>query len=226
MEKEEKSYVHVALVLDASGSMAPIRDTTVETLKTFFAGYASKDDKTILDVWQFNGEVRHIVDGADLAQGAPEALESYSTDGCTALYDAVCKGIDELGQKLAAIPEEERPDGVVFAILTDGFENASKDFTAQDVKARIEHQSTKYSWQFQFLAANQDAVTTGTGLGIDAGSCSQFQSSHEGVLYMCAPTSAWSLALGESRRVARMTRAARRSGTKPGTNGKKPPKHG
>ena len=229
MEKEEKSYVHVALVLDASGSMASIRNTTVETLKKFFADFASSEDKTILDVWQFDDQVQHIVDGADLAQGAPVALESYTTDGCTALYDAVCKGIDELGQKFAAMPEEERPDGVSFAILTDGFENASRDFTAQDVKTRIEHQSSKYSWRFQFLAANQDAITAGTGLGIDAGSCAQFQSSHAGMRHMCAPTSAWSLALTESREIARKMRAARLSSRKHGSielsnAGKKPKK--
>ena len=123
MNNNEKSYMHVALVLDASGSMAGIRNTTVESLKKFFKGFASEEDKTILDVWQFNDKVRHIVDGADLAKGAPETLEGYETDGCTALYDAVCVGIDELGRKLAAMPEAERPDGVAFAILTDGFEN-------------------------------------------------------------------------------------------------------
>ena len=136
MNKNEKSYMHVALVLDASGSMAGIRNATVESLKKFFQGFASEEDKTILDVWQFNDRVRHIVDGADLAKGAPETLEGYETDGCTALYDAVCVGIDELGRKLAAMPEAERPDGVAFAILTDGFENASTDFTAQDALCR------------------------------------------------------------------------------------------
>ncbi len=211
MKKEEKSYVHVALVLDASGSMASIRNTTVETLKRFFADFASTEDKTILDVWQFDDQVQHIVDGADLAQGAPAALESYTTDGCTALYDAVCKGIDELGQKFAAMPEKDRPDGVSFAILTDGFENASKDFTAQDVKSRIEHQSTKYSWKFQFLAANQDAITAGTDLGIDAANCAQFQSSHTGMKCLCAPTSEWSVALRKSRNAARMARMAKES---------------
>ena len=50
MNNNEKSYMHVALVLDASGSMAGIRNATVESLKKFFKGFASAEDKTILDV--------------------------------------------------------------------------------------------------------------------------------------------------------------------------------
>ena len=211
MNKNEKSYMHVALVLDASGSMAGIRNTTVASLKKFFKGFASEEDKTILDVWQFNDKVRHIVDGADLAKGAPETLEGYETDGCTALYDAVCVGIDELGRKLAAMPEAERPDGVAFAILTDGFENASTDFTAQDVKSRIEHQTTKYNWQFQFLAANQDAITTGAGLGIAARACAQIDATEDGIECMCASGGSFSMAWGEARMVARKARSRRRT---------------
>ena len=59
MKKEIKSYMHVALVLDASGSMGSLRTTTVESLKKFFAGLKSDEDKTLLDVWQFDDEVKH-----------------------------------------------------------------------------------------------------------------------------------------------------------------------
>ena len=126
MNKEIKSYMHVALVLDASGSMGSLRSTTIESLKGFFEGLKSDEDKTLLDVWQFDDEVKHLSDSVDLNLGAPRTLENYTIGGCTALYDAICIGIDELGRKFAAMPEAERPDGVIFAILTDGFENASR----------------------------------------------------------------------------------------------------
>ncbi len=183
MKKEVKSYMHVALVLDASGSMASLRSTTIETLRTFFAGLKSEEDKTVIDVWQFNNNPRHLVSDADLNVGAPSTLEEYETRGGTALYDAICVAIDELGRKFAAMPEEERPDGVIFAILTDGFENSSTDFTAADVKSRIAHQSGKYGWEFRFLAANQDAITAGRGLGIAARACSQIEATHEGICH-------------------------------------------
>ena len=210
MKKEIKSYMHVALVLDASGSMGSLRTTTVESLKKFFAGLKSDEDKTLLDVWQFDDEVKHLADSVDLNAGAPRTIEDYTIGGCTALYDAICTGIDELGRKFAAMPEAERPDGVIFAILTDGFENASRTFTRTDVRNRIEHQSTKYSWEFRFLAANQDAITTGRDFGLAAESCATFDASEAGVVQMCCEASPLTCGAAEMRLFSRARRAARK----------------
>lgn len=181
MNEKMKSYTHVALVLDASGSMGHLRESTIATMKDFFASLKSPEDQTVIDVWQFDDEVKHLLDGIDLAKGAGEAIEHYQIGGCTALYDAICIGIDELGKKFAAMAEDDRPDAVVFAILTDGFENASRQFTIRDVKSRIEHQAQKYSWDFRFLAANQDAVLTGRDMGLDAASCQTIVASQAGI---------------------------------------------
>ena len=208
MNKEIKSYMHVALVLDASGSMGSLRSTTIESLKKFFEGLKSEEDKTLLDVWQFDDEVKHLTDSADLNAGAPQTLENYTIGGCTALYDAICTGIDELGRKFAAMPEDERPDGVIFAILTDGFENASHTFTRTDVRNRIEHQSSKYSWEFRFLAANQDAITTGRDFGLAAESCATFDASEAGVVQMCCERSALASGVKAMRLFSRARRAA------------------
>ena len=209
MNKEIKSYMHVALVLDASGSMGSLRSTTIESLKKFFDGLKSEEDKTLLDVWQFDDEVKHLTNSADLNAGAPQTLENYTIGGCTALYDAICTGIDDLGRKFAAMPEADRPDGVIFAILTDGFENASRTFTRKDVKDRIEHQSTKYSWEFRFLAANQNAITTGHDFGLAAESCATFDASDAGVKAMCCETSLFACSAAAVRRHSRMRRASR-----------------
>ena len=210
MNKEIKSYMHVALVLDASGSMGSLRTTTIESLKKFFEGLKSEDDKTLLDVWQFDDEVKHLADSVDLNAGAPRTIEDYTIGGCTALYDAICTGIDELGRKFAAMPEAERPDGVIFAILTDGFENASRNFTREDVKNRIEHQSTKYSWDFRFLAANQDAITTGRDFGLAAESCATFDASEAGVVHMFCERSALATGVKAMRLFSRARRAVRK----------------
>lgn len=181
MNEKMKSYTHVALVLDASGSMQCMRNGTIATMKEFFASLASGEDQTVIDVWQFDDAVTHIVNGVDLANGGGEAIENYKTGGCTALYDAICVGIDELGKKFAAMSEEDRPDAVVFAILTDGMENASTQFNIHDVKTRIVHQAEKYSWDFRFLAANQDAVLTGRNMGLAAASCQTISADEAGV---------------------------------------------
>ncbi len=124
--------------------------------------------------------------------------------------DISLPGVDELGRKFAAQPEVERPDGVIFAILTDGFENASRTFTRTDVRNRIEHQSSKYSWEFRFLAANQDAITTGRDFGLAAESCAIFDASADGVERMCCETSPLACGAASMRLFSRARRAARR----------------
>lgn len=208
MTNEIKSYTHIALVLDASGSMDHLRSATIDSMKAFFESLKSPEDKTVIDLWQFDDRVRHLIDGVELEKGAGQAIENYTTGGCTALHDAICIGIDELGAKFAAMREEERPDAVVFAILTDGFENASQRFTVKDVKARIRHQSEKYSWNFRFLAANQDAVLTGSEMGLEARSCEVMRASVEGL----ADASRRMVAMCcESRVLARRSRQARKA---------------
>lgn len=210
MNTEIKSYLHIALVLDASGSMDNIRRETIDSLKNFFASFKSSEGKTLLDVWQFNEKASHLVDGADINGSASALLESYNPSGCTALHDAVCIAIDELGKKFAAMREEDRPDGVIFAILTDGEENASTDFTAADVKNRIAHQSEKYNWQFRFLAANQDAITAGSELGIHASHCADFVATCAGMKMACAEGGFLSKHFNDARVCARVARKERK----------------
>lgn len=208
MNDNIKSYTHIALVLDASGSMSGLRDATIASLKKFFASQKSPEDKTVIDLWQFDDRVRHLIDGEDIEKGAGQAIENYTIGGCTALHDAICIGIDELGAKFANMREEDRPDAVVFAILTDGFENASRTYTLKDVKSRIRHQSEKYSWEFRFLAANQDAVLTGGEMGLGAGNCNVMVQSAEG---MAAAAMGLAAACCVSRQFARKNRSARQA---------------
>ena len=117
-------------------------------------------------------------------------MRRYRCSGCTALNDAVCQAIDEIGAEFAALPESERPGQVLFAILTDGEENASRRFTQADVKERVERQTNVYSWNFVFLAANIDAFATGASLGLSQDDCVAFECSEEGLGDVCACFSA------------------------------------
>lgn len=208
MNDEVKSYTHVGLVLDASGSMSHLKAGTISTMKEFFESLKSPEDITKVDLWQFDDRVRHLIDDADVEVGGSEAIEGYSTGGCTALYDAICIGIDGLGKKFAAMNEDDRPDAVVFAILTDGFENASRQFNVNDVRQRIEHQREKYSWTFRFLAANQDAVLTGREMGLEMESCETMEATVEGM--SCCSQKLSEICCGNVRKSARASRMAKK----------------
>jgi len=178
-------YTHICVVLDASGSMSFLRGSTVKTFNDFMQSQKKEGGKTVLDIYQFADTTRHIVDSADVLRMYGDLMSDYTCDGCTAMYDAICIAIDELGQKFAAMREEERPANVLVAILTDGEENASKKFTQKDVAQRIKHQSEVYSWNFIFLAANQDAVVSGGQIGILAEDCVHFEMIPEDMQMNC-----------------------------------------
>jgi hypothetical protein len=76
--------------------------------------------------------------------------------------------ITEAGQSLAALGEDDRPGTVVVAIMTDGLENASREWTNAGIKALVEQQTTAYNWQFLYMGADQDAIEVGQSLGVHA----------------------------------------------------------
>ena len=177
----KKDYTHICIVLDASGSMGSIESDIKGSFNTFLAQQKESEGKTMFDLFQFSDEVTHLVKSADLSQYSGNLMDQYSCSGCTALYDAVCIAIDSMGKTFAAMPEEERPENVLCVIITDGEENSSKEFTMNDVKQRIEHQKNVYSWEFDFLAANQDSWETGSAMGLTKEQCTDFTANTDGV---------------------------------------------
>ena len=180
-----KDYTHICIVLDASGSMASIEDDTKGSFNSFLKSQKEAGGKTVFDLYQFSDQVKRIVEHVDLATFKDDLMAKYNCSGCTALNDAVCTAIDTLGKELAAMKEEERPENVVFVIITDGMENASKEFSSEDVKKRIKEQTDTYKWNFQYLAANQDAFASGGRLGISKDFCVNFKADSHGIREMC-----------------------------------------
>lgn len=84
----------------------------------------------------------------------------------TALLDAMGKLITEVSADISALPEDERPGTVIVAIMTDGKENASRDWTRPAIKALVELHTNQHDWQFLYMGADQDAVEVGTRLGV------------------------------------------------------------
>lgn len=79
--------------------------------------------------------------------------------GNTPLNDALCLTIDEVGTRFRETKEKDRPEKVIFVVITDGQENASRQFRFEDVERRVGHQKDYYNWHFVFLGANLDAFT-------------------------------------------------------------------
>ena len=165
--------------------MDVLRKTTIKSFNEFIQSQKKEEGKTVVDVFQFAHSTKRIVNSLDISTINEKLMSDYVCSGSTAMYDAICTAIDTLGKEFAAMPEQERPANVLVAILTDGMENASRQFNCQDVKKRIRHQAEKYSWDFMFLAANQDAVLSGGELGISAADCVGFEMNMEAMACNC-----------------------------------------
>lgn len=163
----KKGYTHISVLLDRSGSMNKIRQDTIGGFNSFLESQKLVDGEVTLTLIQFDSVapydvVRHYVPIADVPALRPEA---FVPRGSTPLLDAIGSTIGELKSYVTGKPEDERPENIVVAIVTDGLENHSEEFSREAVQKMIAEQKEK-GWQFVFLSADLEAVEEAQNLGI------------------------------------------------------------
>jgi hypothetical protein len=156
----------IAVVLDRSGSMEAIRQATIDGFNEFLTAQKALPGQATLTLAQFDDIYEVVHASTPLFLVPPLSSDTFVPRGSTALLDAIGRTITALGARLAAMPERERPGRVLVTIITDGLENASREFTRERIFDMITHQREKYSWEFIFLAAGQDAIAVGEQYGI------------------------------------------------------------
>lgn len=156
----------ILIVLDRSGSMAEIRDDTIGGFNVFLKEQKTVPGEATITLAQFDDIYEVIYDAVPIANAQELTNKTYVPRNSTALYDAICKTIDNAGKRLSDTIESRRPAHVICAIITDGKENASTKFSSQDVNERITRQRDQYKWEFVFIGANQDAIVSARALGI------------------------------------------------------------
>jgi hypothetical protein len=171
---------YIAVVLDRSGSMSTVRQSTIDGFNEFLAGQKAVPGTARLKLVQFDNEYTPVYDGL-LSAAEPLTDKTYVPRGSTALLDAIGRTINEVGTVLSNTPPIERPKTVIVAIMTDGEENASLEFSRQQVFDMIGHQRNIYKWEFVFLGANQDAIKVGASFNINASSSITYDSNPLGV---------------------------------------------
>lgn len=159
----KEGYTDITVILDRSGSMASIASDTVGGFNTLIEDRKEDQGETKVSLVQFDNEYETVFTA--LAPSEIEPLK-FTPRGGTALHDAIGRTILDVGNRLSDMDEWERPDKVLFVILTDGEENSSLEFNADKIKEMITHQQDIYSWDFIFIGANQDAILTAQSFGI------------------------------------------------------------
>lgn len=156
---------HIEFVLDRSGSMHSIRTDIEGGFDAFIADQRTHPGQCTVSLAQFDNEYETVFTAMDVNE--VPALNLVPR-GSTAMLDAIGRSISALGSRLAALPEAERPGTVIFAIMTDGMENSSREFTHEGVKDLITTQEQTYNWQFLYMGADQDAIEVGASIGVPA----------------------------------------------------------
>jgi hypothetical protein len=172
--KPNAHYTEIAFILDRSGSMNSCQQAAIEGFNHFLADQQKTEGLAKLTVVLFDDEYIVPVSSVPVQEIVPLTDDTYQPRGCTALLDAIGQTVDDLGRRLAALAEKNRPGQVIVAILTDGLENASQRFTWKQISEKIKHQTDIYKWTFLFLGANQDAIATAANLSIAANNAANY----------------------------------------------------
>ena len=175
-------YTHIAFLLDRSGSMEAIRSDTIGGFNRLVQDQAAHPGDCTLTLVQFDGQDPQevVFDFVPIDQVPALTEDTFVPRSMTPLIDAMAGLITRTGAQLKNMAEADRPEKVVMAILTDGLENASREYTRPQVFDMITHQREMYRWEFIFLGANQDAIAEAACYGIDAASSRTFSSTPKG----------------------------------------------
>ena len=176
----KKGLTELVFILDRSGSMSGLESDTIGGYNAMLAKQKQEPGEAVITTVLFDDKYELLHDRINLRGIAPITDKEYFVRGNTALLDAVGKTINKIGNAQKHTVEAERAEQVMVVITTDGMENASREFSHSKVRQMIEHQKSKYGWEFIFLGANIDAVATAESFGISEDRAANYHADGEG----------------------------------------------
>lgn len=181
-----KNLTEVVFIIDESGSMHGLEKDTIGGINSTLTKQKKEEGECLISTIFFNTKNRMIHDRIDIKQVNGLKEDDYLPSGCTALIDAIGDAITHIKKVHKYIREEDVPVKTLFIITTDGMENASTKYTQKEVKEMIESQKEK-GWEFIYLAANIDALSSAKEYGISEECCTDYINDQKGneIKYAC-----------------------------------------
>ena len=170
----KKNLTELVCILDKSGSMASLTDDTIGGFNSLIKKQKDDDAECLVTTVLFNSNIEILHNRVPLKDVKDITTKDYQAMGCTALLDAIGVSIDKIKNEHANTPKEKRPDKVLFAIITDGAENSSREYNIKQVKSLVNTCQELLGWEFIFLGANIDAIETASTFGIHASRAANF----------------------------------------------------
>ena len=160
-----KNLTEMVFILDRSGSMSGLEQDTIGGFNSMIEKQKKEEGEALVTTVLFDHDCTTIHDRVNLSEVKPMTDREYWVRGNTALIDAIGQTVNHIESVHKYIREEDVPGKVVFVITTDGMENASREYTSEQVKQMIKAKE-ELGWEFLFLGANIDAVNTAASFGI------------------------------------------------------------
>ena len=159
-----KTRIFNLIIIDESGSMQSIKkaaiDSVNETIQTIRSAQKKYEDQEhFVSLVTFNDDVKTIYECVPVNEVKELTADTYQPDCCTALYDAMGISLNALRKKVA------EDDKVLVTVVTDGYENASKEYSGKAIKALVDELKTK-GWVFAYIGANQDVEAVAATISI------------------------------------------------------------
>jgi len=170
--------VELVFILDRSGSMGGLESDTIGGYNSMLSKQKKeKTGKVSVTTVLFDDQYELLYNQVPIEKVSPMTEEEYYVRGSTALLDAIGKTVMQVK---ANQDKKEIKDKVLFVIITDGMENASREYRVEQVKKLIEERKEKDNWEFLFLGANIDAIGAAKDIGIDSSRAVRFKSDKKG----------------------------------------------
>jgi len=171
----------IIVILDRSGSMGGIKDATEKGLNKFVEEQSVEPGVAKLTLVQFDDAYEVLYTLVPIQTVKDIQLVPR---GSTAMLDAIGKTINKTKEEYNKLAEQARPAKVFVVITTDGYENASREFTYPQIQELLTKVRDEWKWQVIFTAANQDAVASANKMSISAKSALTYGSTPLGVANM------------------------------------------
>lgn len=162
----KNNVTELVFILDRSGSMSGLENDTIGGFNGMLEKQKREEGICYVSTLLFDDKCEVLHDRVSLVDVPAMTEKDYYVRGSTALLDALGGAIKHIGNIHKYARSEDVPEKTLFVITTDGMENASRRYTAEKIKQMIERQQKKYGWEFIFIGANIDAVTTAKNYGI------------------------------------------------------------
>ena len=175
-----KNLTEIVFILDRSGSMSGLEKDTIGGFNSMIEKQKKVEGEALVSTVLFDNEIEVLHDRVPLNHIRPMTEEQYYVRGCTALLDAVGGAIRHIANIHKYARRSDVPEKTIFVITTDGMENASIKYSADEVKKMIRKETEKYGWEFIFLGANIDAVEAAGHIGIRPERAVNYHSDSEG----------------------------------------------